>query len=272
LKYIFLAVPNFCGSTLIHSVLSTSPEVAIFPKKNYRNGRPVNNDLIEGDGYARCGYKKKFLPHSIEANMEHVITDPDSYNWSYIKRKWDRQWAYRYPERSIRIQKTPLDVFRVKLMQPHFENLKWVLSVKNPISHVVSIIVRSTFGMNPFEQLPYICFHVGRALEVQQENIRFLGEKVYCTTHEKLSENQSGFVKDLLEFEPDLKHIDASIVSVKGTKGPIINISSLYEAKKIYRIHPEMINNIMKLLEPYRQVAASFGYDLDKSYEEIRCA
>jgi hypothetical protein len=251
-------------------MLSTSPEVAVFKPRKFKDGRPPKfPDLVEGDRYAVCGYKRFIGPHSIEATMEHVIVDPNNYDWNHIKKKWDRNWHFNYPTATIRVQKTPLDVFRVKLIQPYFENLNWVISVKNPLAHVTSIIDRSTFQMNPYQHIEMICYHAGRALEVQRENIEFLGSKALVTTQEEIISNPEQFKSDLLNFVPELKSLTIDTVTVKGKTGPIINKSTLDTAKLLYKDHPQLIHQAMEYLKPFREATSFWGYDLDESYAEI---
>ena len=183
--YLFLAVPNFCGSTLLHSLLETVPSVVPLTLKSPNRFGTFGTGYVEGDMVSIRGYKNYTLgPHSIEANMLHVHQNPKNYDWDYIKMMWEENWADTNPYATIKLQKTPGDVLRLPMVHQQFYDVKWILSVRDPYNYVESIFRRRTSGMNPMLQLDQICYHVTKIMELQKENREFLGDDAYVMTYE----------------------------------------------------------------------------------------
>ena len=258
--YLFLAVPNFCGSTLIHSLLETVPCITpLTIQKQYGK-----SDFVEGNVCARRGYKGVNLsPHSIEANMLHVFTDPARYDWNVVKMMWEENWFETNPYATIQMQKTPSDVLRIPLMQPHF-NAHWILSVRNPYAYVESIMRKAPYGLDPIRQLGEICFHVLKVMELQIENRKYLGDKAYVMTYEDFIARPEWHRNEMAKWIPELKDIDfqSQELMVKGSKVVEIKDDSNRRIQNLIDKVPNIIASINEFFAPQEHLLNYWGYEL----------
>ena len=258
--YLFLAIPNFCGSTLMHSLLETVPSVVPLT----RNKQYGKDDFVEGNGLAFRGYKNITLsPHSIEANMLHVFTNPKKYDWNLIKQIWEENWFNTNPYATIQMQKTPSDVLRIPLMQPHF-NAHWILSVRNPYAYVASIMRKAPYGLDPIRQLGEICFHVLKVMELQIENRKYLGDKAYVMTYEDFIARPEWHRNEMAKWIPDLKYIDfkSQELMVKGSKVVEIKDDSQMRIQSLIDDVPNIISSINEFFAPQEHLLNYWGYEL----------
>ena len=258
--YLFLAVPNFCGSTLIHSLLETVPCITpLTIQKQYGK-----SDFVEGMVCARRGYKGVNLsPHSNEANMLHVFTDPARYDWDVVKMMWEENWFETNPYATIQMQKTPSDVLRIPLMQPHF-NAHWILSVRNPYAYVESIMRKAPFLLDPIRQLGEICFHVLKVMELQIENRKYLGDKAYVMTYEDFIARPEWHRNEMAKWIPELKDIDfqSQELMVKGSKVVEIKDDSNRRIQNLIDEVPNIIASINEFFAPQEHLLNYWGYEL----------
>lgn len=262
MSYLFLAVPNFCGSTLLHSLLETCPSVTplTWESRHYKD-----NDFVEGNVVAHRGYRNFSMgPHSIEANMEHVHSNPRNYNWDYIKMVWEENWANNNPYAEIKMQKTPADIFRVQMIHPRFHDLKWIVSVRNPYAYVESLFRKATWGMDPMLQLDQICYHVTRVMEVQKENAEYLGDAAYVMTYEDFIRRKKHHRKKMAAWLPGLEYMDftSQELMVKGKKVSKIKDDSVSKLNKFVKWDPTIITKINEYFEPKQDILAHWGYEL----------
>jgi hypothetical protein len=262
MSYLFLAVPNFCGSTLLHSLLETCYEIVpLSPTEDTR--RHMEQGFVECDLCALPGYTNLFGPHSIEANMEHVYADPKNYDWLYIRRCWEENWANTNPYATIKMQKTPADIFRIPQIVPHFPDLKWIIMVRNPYNHVESIMRKATFQMEPLRQLDQICFHATRCLEVQKWNQKFLGDQAYTMTYEDFCARPDFHRQQLGRFMPGLQHMQfEGDIWVKGKPMGQLHDDSAVKLQKLIDKIPDIIDKINEFFVPHEQILRTWGYSL----------
>jgi len=255
--YLFLAVPNFCGSTVLHDVLATSPNVAHLTydiTKEIDDGyNSVRKGLVEGEDVAKYEYKNLYGPHSIEANMEFVYSNPNNFNWPNIKNIWEKNWELTYPNAPIKMQKSPLDIFRLKSMLKHFPDTKWIVSVRNPYTYIESIMRKASDGMDPIRQLEHICFHVTRVMEIQKKNAELLGNNAYVMTYEDFCKRPEFHKEELIKWIPELKNLDTSLVESDETDKKIVSLITKF---------PDQITDIHKYLLLKKDIVEYWGYKI----------
>ena len=266
MSYLFLAIPNFCGSTLVHNLIDTCPNVVSLTDPN-----PIKNDgtddwrkeFVEGNCVAPMGYQNLLGPHSMEANMEHVYANPNNYNWKYIKKVWNKNWATKNELATIRLQKTPADIFRIPMMVPYFPNTKWIISVRNPYAYIESIIRKATFHMEPIRQLDQICFHVLRVMELQIQNAQFLGENAYAMTYEDFCARPEQHKENLGNWIPELKQINFDKeLWIKGNKSNKIIDDTEKRIQNLIDGVPDILNMINKYFIPLEPLLNQWGYEI----------
>jgi hypothetical protein len=263
MNYLFLAIPNFCGSTLVHNLLTTSKNVVPLTAPKLVDDSTKFIDFVEGNICAPRGYRNLHGPHSMEANMEHVYANPDNYDWDYIKSEWTKNWESTNSSASIRLQKTPADIFRIKQMLPYFPNTKWILSIRNPYTYVESIYRKSTFQMEPEKQLDQICHHVLRTMELQILNAEMLGNDAYAMRYEDFCTDPLYHVQKWQKMLPELGEIDLSkYLWVKGNYSNIIEDDSVERLERFINRVPNIIEKINVFLEPHKNIVEAWGYKL----------
>ena len=248
----------------MHSVLETCPAVVPL-KAPERTSRFFGGktDFVEGNVVAPFGYKNLNGPHSMEANMEHVYADPKNYNWPHIKMVWEENWANNNPYATVKLQKTPADIFRIQQIVPHFHDLKWIISVRNPYAYVESIMRKATFQMEPMRQLDQICFHVLRTMEVQVVNAMQLGQNAYTMTYEDFVARPEAHRDALIRWIPELEHmnLDAELM-VKGKKIESIHDESPERVQRLIDEVPGILDKINGYFKPCEKLINYWGYQL----------
>ena len=261
MQYLFLAIPNFCGSTLVHNLISTCPDVVKLTS-TYKDEKHFK-DLIEGQTVCPDGYKNLNGPHSIEANMEHVYADPKNYNWKLIKDTWDKNWAANNPNATIRLQKTPGDIFRIKTISEYFPKTKWIISVRNPYAYVESIIRKSHARLNFVRQIDQICYHVTRVMELQLENAKFLGKNGYVMTYEDFCARPELHREKLGEWITELKTIDFNKKFwVKNLEYTKIDDDSEQRIQNMINGIPGILEQVNKYFIPLEPLLNKWGYEI----------
>ena len=266
MSYLFLAIPNFCGSTLMHNLLDTCPAVVSLVDKTPLKDDGTDKwreDFVEGNVIAGYGYKNLNGPHSMEANMEHVYSKPSNYDWKLIKKRWNKNWESHNPVAKIRMQKTPADIFRIPMMVPYFPNTKWIVSVRNPYAYVESIMRKATFQMEPIRQLDQVCFHVLRTMELQIENAKFLGEDAYVMTYEDFCKYPEKHKEQLGKWIPGLEYMDfTKEFKVKGNTFNSFNDDTDARIQNMIEYCPDIIEMINEYFIPKQHLLDHWGYSL----------
>lgn len=266
MSYLFLGIPNFCGSTLMHNLLSTCLDVVTL-KDHYKlkddGSDSWRKDFVEGNVCAPFGYKNLNGPHSMEANMEHVYTKPSNYDWSFIKNRWNKNWETQNQLATIRLQKTPADIFRIPMMTPYFPNTKWIISVRNPYAYVESIMRKATFQMEPIRQLDQICHHVLRTMEIQIENIEFLKDNAYVMTYEDFCFKPAFHRVKLGEWLPGLEQMDfTNQFNVKGKTFTCFDDDTEERIQNMIDRVPDIIDMINEYFIPKQELLQHWGYEI----------
>ena len=266
MSYLFLAIPNFCGSTLIHSLLETCPDVvSLTVPENTANDFNPGVSPTEGNICALAGYRHLDIARSVEANAESIYANPGNYYWTYIKECWEKNWASKNPNAKIKLQKTPTDIFRIKMMLPYFDDLKWIVSVRNPYVYAESIFRYSKIPASPARQLEQICFHVLRVMEIQIENLKLLGDNAYFFKYEDFVRKPEYYKFFLGKWLPGLEQMDFD-AEIKVYGKPIESIHDDGEEKlqKFITQIPNIIPMINEYFKPRESLLNHWGYELRK--------
>lgn len=265
MPYLFLGIPNFCGSTLVHNLLDTCPDVVSlvdFYKIAEDGSEDWRKEFVEGNICGPFRYKNLNGPHSMEANMEHVYNKPSNYDWKFIKKRWNSNWNNHNQLASIRLQKTPADIFRIPMMTPYFPNTKWIISVRNPYAYVESIMRKATFQMEPIRQLDQVCYHVLRTMEVQIENIEFLKD-AYVMTYEDFCARPEYHRTELGKWLPGLEKIDfTKELNIKGTTYTKFNDDTEERIQNMIDNVPDIISMINEYFIPKKHLLDHWGYEI----------
>jgi hypothetical protein len=242
INYLFLSIPNFCGSTLVHNILKQSKDVVCLPRLNGAN-TPEGQQYLEVEP---CIAHR----HILSAIFEPQFRDDSNYSsMETTKTVWDSVWNNVNPTAPVRLQKSPIDIYRIKEFDAAFKNLKWVTMVRNPYQHVNSIFKRRK------PSIQQACEHAGRTLEIQRENFEFLGNKTVVFTYEEFCRNPQQSVDLICELVPAIsKYKIDTKVEVKD----VVSEIEVYEQE----IPKQYIDEMTKYFYKYEEAFNYWGYEL----------
>jgi hypothetical protein len=218
--------------------------------------------VTEGNSCAERGYLHLYGPHNMEACMEHVYSNPAYYDWLYIRKCWEYNWYETNPYAPIKMQKTPADIFRVKMMQDAFEDLNWIISVKNPYSYVESMIRRKMPYISDEGLFTELLFHVLRVMEIQIYNKALIGERGYTVRYEDFVKDPKGHCDNIVKWMPELMSLnpyDDLIVKHRHVHVEDTGLEKVYE---MFDKHPGIKEEINKYFIPMEPLLNHWGYEI----------
>lgn len=268
MSYLFLAVPPFSGSTVLYKHIIKCEAVRTLNAGNYNCwGEPLNED-IEGDRviYREGHYNMagKFPVIQTPGYYKDVLDAPENYDWPLIKKLWDDNWDTSPKSNStIRVQKTPNDVYRLKIIHPYFDDLKWIISVRNPYAYGESLIEKLlNFRRDPVEHVDKILYHITNTYEIQKENQEFLGNNAYSMTYEDFVFNSKKHEDGIKNFMPELHDLNFdSNVIVKNQEYDKLYDNNDERIEKLKNI-PGAIDRFNEHFYKHREIINYWGYEL----------
>jgi len=240
--HLFLLVPNNSGSSLLHDLIATSEDVAVLP--------------AEGQFYYN------FVgPDPIKLNVKHIFTEKEeifrnksNYEWGVIKSSWTSAWKNNKVGAKIKLQKSPTDIVRPKMLQEAFPDSKFIIMIRNPYAMIEGIM-----RGNPNATVIQAAKHALRCLEIQLENSEIYKNDLVLRYEDLTddSENTVNLIKEYLE----LSDIDYNrTFYVKDYISTIVNKNN-EQIKKLTDSQLEEINKIFKSKE---FILSECGYEIIK--------
>jgi hypothetical protein len=260
MNHIFIGTPNYSGSTLMHNLIASDPNVATLRKSNVDT-----DDFVEGNSLCFGAYKAAMRSQLYTQELANALAIDSNYDWDLIKAKWNEQWS-THPDTTIRLQKTPADIFRTDLMSKHFENLKWIITVKEPYSYIESLFKKYIYLKidNPHRELDKLCAHAILVLKTQLENKKRLGDTCYATTMEDFLSDKEAHCREIEKF-CDVKIDLQKQLWVKGhTSGKYINRNE-EKLQMLIMVIPDIIKKINVYFEPHEDLLNAWGYKIRNS-------
>lgn len=174
-KFLFILCPEYCGSTLLQEILSTSPVVSPNNIFGTREGQslPEFREMVN--------YKKRW--------------DPDyEYPWQDIKRIWLKYWD---TSKLFLLDKSPPNLLRADVIQEFFDPSYFIIMVRNPYVHTVSMMRKNKMAIETAAQ------HAISCLKFQKKNHDRLKNNVLIR-YEDLCDETEEVKKKLIRFLPTL--------------------------------------------------------------------
>lgn len=238
--HLFLLVPNNSGSSILHDILATSKEVAVLPAE----GQFCENFV----GPIAATFK---VAHFF-TEKEKIFRNNKNYEWSVIKRQWNYHWKKNNSNAKIKLQKSPPDILRPDLLQQHFENVKFIIMIRNPYAMVEGIL-----RANSNATVEQAARHAVRCLEIQLENSeKYLTDMVL--RYEDFTNDPTTSINSIMDYLniTDIKH--NQIFNVKGYTSSIKNMNDI----QIKKLTDSQIKNINKIFIPKQHVINDCGYSI----------
>jgi len=258
MKHLFLAVPAYCGSTVLHNYLAKCSAVAPLTTHSNRYG------LVEGSHVYPYAYHKNDSINVLSETLDILnYTDPIKNNYSELAKVWGYNWDGCEKENTvIRLQKTPSDIWRVQVFQNYFNNLYWIVSVKNPYAYAGALLKRYIETITNQDLINAIAEHVANCLNIQNENKTFLGDKAYVMTFEDFVANESAHIAGLKAWMPELS--DLTFTGFCKYKGTVVQglINNNEQHLDFLKTIPDAMDKFTTLFKPHEAVINSWGYEL----------
>lgn len=266
MSYLFLAVPPYSGSTVLHNYLAKCANVAPLTNEIRRANSTAVTGFVEGNAatkartlYGDTGVVRMRIAPG--AAMP-VIQDPTNYDWNGIKTAFDANWELNKPNAPIRLQKTPNDTYRIQMMQPYFD-AKWIIMVREPYAWVQATIeMYLKRKINPSDSAQEIASHIVNTYVIQKENQAFLGDKAYTMTFEDFIANEDKHTQALKDWMPELS--DLTFKGECKVKQKMVQGLTNDNADRValLRTVPGAINKFNELFKPHEAVLNSWGYEI----------
>lgn len=242
MKYLFILSPNNSGSTLLHNLIATSPNVAHL---NYQEGQIVG---WHGPLPSKKGAGRVFT------EIEDLLSDSTQYDWGKIKKNWNAAWNKNNNGSLIRLEKSPPNICRGSILEQEFENSYFIIMPRNPYAQIQSI-TKYLQGVN----LKRIAKHALRCLQICK-NLTSLKNSIFFK-YEDLCDDSRHISSDIINFMPELKYLDVDkkFKIHDGEKSKIVNMNENH----IDKLQPYQLDIINSVLENDKETLSYWGYDYE---------
>jgi hypothetical protein len=230
-RFLFILCPPYSGSTLMHEIICSSPNVS-----------PTN---IFG---TREGFGLPEVRRLV--NIRKRWDETDEYPWPLIKKEWLGYWNISKP---VLLDKSPANLVRAESIREHFTPASFIIMTRNPYAHCESLMRRNGMAIGEAARFSVQC------LQHQRRNARRL-EHHCVIRYEDLMIDPPAIKRKLEQFMPELKGLVVTRVftapNSKRKKLPITD----FNAESIARLKPEEIFSLNREFAKEADVLAYFGY------------
>lgn len=259
-KFIFIAAMTNSGSTLLQSILKSSPNIIGHSTEGikllYRHSTKIYPDP------GRLGHPRAYT------EILDIIRSDNSFDWPMIKKIWFDEWQNSLKSKTIKdrenlyfLEKTPMNVAICDILEREFLNSRFILMVRNPYA-VCQGIVQQVRKNKPMNKMTYTraAIHWAKCSELHIKNIETLKNKLFFT-YEDLCEKQDEIKQKLEEFIPgSIFEMNNKFHSTKDGRNIVDNIKNLND-EKINKLSKENIDEINNALNNYKHVVEYFKYN-----------
>ncbi len=181
-KWVFLVGCYNSGTTLLHDLLATHPDIGSMPGE----GQFYTNELL--------------LPQSVGLTRLWAIDEDrfrmdESFTLRVNLEKLKRQWGarYNYPDLPVLIEKSPTNAGRTRWLQKHFENPHFIGIVRNGYAVAEGINRKVGYSLEKAAQ------QWARSNEIMLDDFQRLHHKLLIR-YEDLTENLEETLQKIFEF------------------------------------------------------------------------
>ena len=235
-QYLFVLSPNFCGSTLLCKILSSSSSVS----------------FVNSEGTFESQKLEEF---DVLIPKRRRWDDSFSPDWSLLKQRMRKRWNLSKP---ILADKSPPYIMRLQGLLDHFKPSMFILLVRDPYAYAESLIRRP--GRSPEEAARIVV----KRMSYQRENLQILKSEPHIfLKYEELTDDPENTIRRMQEFTPhleDLRITDEYDVH-NLLNAPKMAITNLNEVK-ISRLNDGTIKTLNDTFGQNEDVLEYFGYKL----------
>ena len=232
-KFIFILCPAYCGSTLMHEILCSSPFISPNNIFGTREGQslPEVRRLID--------YRERW-------------TESYDYPWAEIKRIWMKYWDHSKP---LLLDKSPPNLIRTKMIAEYFSPVSFIAMVRDPYVHCEGYMRRDKMNSRQAAERTL------KYLQHQRQNLKELKD-IIVIRYEDLVAHPDETKYRLLHFLPALRHVDLhksfSAHNYRNEALPIIDMNR----GKFENMVSSDVAVITDVLGPHEELLHYFGYTL----------
>ncbi|MEL6866852.1 MAG: sulfotransferase [Bacteroidota bacterium] len=232
-KFLFLLCAPYSGSTLLHELLSTSPQVS------------ANNIFGTREGQSLPEYRK-LIDYRQRWEEGHNLP------WEAIRQVWMQYWDISKP---ILLDKSPPNLMHTAAIQQHFSPAYFIAMTRNPYAHCESLHRRDQMSIEEAAKFSLRC------LQYHRRNIEKC-PNLLCFRYEDLMEEPDRVQQQIQDFLPQLgplemkRHFKAH--NFKNKRLPLSNLN----AEKIARLSIQQRQKINRIWGAHTDLLAYFDYPL----------
>ena len=234
-KFVFILTPQYCGSTLLTEMMSSSKFVS------------ANNYFGTREGHKLPGVKEIFSKGGSRWNQDYKL------DWESVKAIYLKYWDLSRP---VLLEKSPPNILRAFDIQKHFDPSFFIVLVRNPYALCESVMRRNKLAPKPAaEKVMY-------RLMMQKRNLNNL-ERTMLVKYEDLTEKTENTFGKIIEFIPEIRSMKRqqlyhahNIKNVKQLR--LKNINN----RKINSIKPGALRKITAVFSDHEELINYFGYQL----------
>lgn len=232
-KFLFILSPQYCGSTLLNELISTSQNVSVNNTRGTREGQKL----------------PKIKPiMNVRAQWDENL----DFDWLYIKKEWMKYWDITLP---VLLEKSPPNIVRANSISKVFSPAFFIIFYRNPYAHCQSLINRNKVSALEAAKFAIWC------LKHQKNNIENL-DNVILLSYEFLTENTTAAIKNLSDVLPELADIkDDRLFYGNNLQGKRMKITNQNE-NKIALLSDTQIDEINTVFKENIEVLKFFNYNI----------
>ena len=231
--HLFILSPPYAGSTLLHEIISTSPEVSPDNIWGTREGLslPGIRELID--------YRRRWDPEY-------------KYPFDAIFKKLKKYWSRR---KSIWLDKSPSFIFRATDIESYLPTSKFVILVRHPLALVNSFMVRDKMDLESAAAM------VVKSFKFQYANCKTLNDQIWIS-YESLVNNHNETMKSLLNFIPEFIELPGKKkYKAHNQLGEKMGLTD-FNQSKIKSFSEEDLNKLKDIFSSHQQLLDYFGYSI----------
>ena len=232
-RFLFILCPPYAGSSLLHEIICSSPQVSPTNIFGMREGQalPEIRQMVD--------YRRRW-----EENRD--------YPWPAIKMVWLQYWDTSKP---VLLDKSPPNLVHAESIQEHFKPAWFIVMTRDPYAHCEGMMRRDQVATEAAARFSIKC------LRHQKQNAERL-ERNCLIRYEELVLDPQAIKRKLEQFMPELEAVvmdkPFTAHNHKSQRLPVTD----FNAESIARLTAEQILSLNRVFAEEPELLAYFGYEL----------
>jgi len=221
--YLFILCPPYCGSTLLHRIISSSNSVSSNNYYDSREGQQLPE--LKNKMFVKGRWEKGFY-----------------IDWEFTKRIWHKYWDVT---KTILLEKSPTNIMHIDEITKHFKPSYYIIMVRNPYAQAEGLMRRNKWGAKEAAHF------VVKTFKYQEYNIQKSNKRILLIKYEDVCNKSNQTVKKINQF------VNSNIPILHN-----IDISRNLDEMKINRISSLDISTMKEIFLEKQLLFETFDYKL----------